>query len=78
MDVWAIGSDNAISAPLADQYSFEVTNRKHFSIPASVTASQPTAENFVQVWQTNPFGQYLFNSTLVAVFTVILNLLFVL
>lgn len=30
----------------------------------------------MRVWQTNPFGQYLFNSTLVAVLTVGLNVLF--
>lgn len=47
-----------------------------FQFPPQLLPSQPTAENFVKVWQTNPFGQYLFNSTLVAGFTVILNLLF--
>jgi putative chitobiose transport system permease protein len=47
-----------------------------FQFPPQLLPSQPTAENFVQVWQTNPFAQYLFNSTLIAVFTVILNLLF--
>jgi len=54
MDVWAIErrNNNAISAPLADQYSFEVTNRKHFQFPPQLLPSQPTAENFVQVWQT--------------------------
>ena len=38
--------------------------------------NHPTLANFIQVWQNNPFGQYLFNSTLVAVLTVSLNLLF--
>ena len=47
-----------------------------FQFPPQLLPSQPTAENFVKVWQTNPFGQYLFNSTLIAGFTVILNLLF--
>ncbi len=42
----------------------------------SLLPKQPTFENFVKVWQTNPFGQYLFNSTLVAILTVSLNLLF--
>ena len=36
----------------------------------------PTLENFVQVWQSQPFGRYFFNSLLVATLTVILNLLF--
>jgi putative chitobiose transport system permease protein len=47
-----------------------------FASPPQLLPSQPTLQNFVQVWQTNPFGQYLFNSTLVAVLTVGLNLLF--
>ncbi|NWF61701.1 MAG: carbohydrate ABC transporter permease [Fischerella sp.] len=47
-----------------------------FQSPPQLLPSQPTLENFVNVWQTNPFGQYLFNSTLVAVLTVGLNLLF--
>lgn len=47
-----------------------------FQFPPQLLPSQPTFENFVSVWQTNPFGQYLFNSTLIAVLTVGLNLLF--
>ncbi|NMF63844.1 carbohydrate ABC transporter permease [Brasilonema octagenarum] len=47
-----------------------------FQSPLQLLPSQPTIENFVNVWQTNPFGQYLFNSTLVAVLTVCLNLIF--
>lgn len=47
-----------------------------FQSPPQLLPSQPTLDNFVQVWQTNPFGQYLFNSTIVAVLTVGLNLLF--
>lgn len=47
-----------------------------FQSPPQLFPSQPTFENFVSVWQSNPFGQYLFNSTLVAVLTVGLNLLF--
>ena len=47
-----------------------------FQFPPQFWPSQPTFENFVQVWRTNPFGRYLFNSTLVAVLTVTLNLLF--
>ncbi len=47
-----------------------------FQSPPQLLPTQPTVENFITVWQTNPFGQYLFNSTLVAVLTVSLNLLF--
>lgn len=42
----------------------------------SLIPAQPTLQNFITVWQTNPFGRYLFNSTLIAVLTVTLNLLF--
>jgi putative chitobiose transport system permease protein len=47
-----------------------------FQFPPQLIPSQPTLENFITVWQSNPFGRYLFNSTLVSVFTVGLNLLF--
>ncbi|MCP6758715.1 MAG: carbohydrate ABC transporter permease [Fischerella sp. CENA71] len=47
-----------------------------FQSPPQLLPSQPTLENFVNVWQSNPFGQYLVNSTFVAVLTVGLNLLF--
>lgn len=47
-----------------------------FQFPPQFLPSKPTFENFIQVWQTNPFGQYLGNSILVAVLTVSLNLLF--
>ena len=47
-----------------------------FQSPPQLLPSQPTLLNFATVWQSNPFGQYLFNSTVVAVLTVGLNLLF--
>jgi len=47
-----------------------------FQFPPQLWPQKPTLENYIKVWQTNPFGQYLFNSTLVAVLTVTLNLLF--
>ncbi len=46
-----------------------------FQSPPQLLPTQPTVENFVKVWQTIPFGQYIFNSTLVAVLVVGLNLL---
>lgn len=56
--------------------AFKSSSENIFQFPPQLIPSQPTVENFVQVWQTNPFGQYLFNSTLVAILTVTLNLLF--
>lgn len=47
-----------------------------FQFPPQLLPSQPTPQNFVQVWQTMPFGQYLLNSSLIAGLTVGLNLLF--
>ncbi len=47
-----------------------------FEFPPRFFPAQPTLENFVTVWRTNPFGRYLWNSTIVAVLTVALNLLF--
>lgn len=47
-----------------------------FEFPPRFLPEQPTFSNFVQVWQTNPFGRYLLNSTIVATLTVVLNLLF--
>jgi putative chitobiose transport system permease protein len=47
-----------------------------FQFPPQLFPRQPTLDNFIEVWQTNPFGTYLFNSVVVAVLTVSLNLLF--
>jgi putative chitobiose transport system permease protein len=47
-----------------------------FQFPPQLWPSQPTLSNFVTVWQTNPFGQYLLNSLLVALLTVVFNLTF--
>ncbi len=47
-----------------------------FQSPPQLLPTQPTLQNFVNVWHSLPFGQYLFNSTLVAVLTVSLNLMF--
>ncbi len=47
-----------------------------FQFPPQLWPTKPTLQNFLKVWQSTPFGQYLFNSTLVASLTVALNLLF--
>lgn len=43
--------------------------------PPRFWPEDPTLQNIIQVWQTNPMGRYLVNSTLVASITVLLNLL---
>ena len=55
--------------------AFKAPSEDIFQFPPQFLPESPTLENFVQVWQTNPFGRYLFNSTLVAALTVGLNLL---
>lgn len=47
-----------------------------FSYPPQILPQEPTLNNFQTVWQTYPFGRYLFNSSIVAILTVALNLLF--
>jgi putative chitobiose transport system permease protein len=49
-------------------------NENIFQSPPQLLPSEPTLDNFVKVWQTLPFAQYLLNSTLVAVLVVGLNL----
>ncbi|MFN6563258.1 MAG: carbohydrate ABC transporter permease [Nostoc sp. ChiSLP01] len=44
--------------------------------PPQLLPASPTLDNFSRVWLSLPFGQYLYNSTLVSVLTVGLNLLF--
>jgi putative chitobiose transport system permease protein len=55
--------------------SFKSPTENIFAFPPQWWPQSPTLANFVTVWQTNPFGQYLWNSTVVAGLTVILNLL---
>jgi len=62
--VWLVGT--SLKAPTEDIFQF----------PPRLIPEQPTLQNFVTVWQTNPFGRYLVNSVIVAVLTVVLNLLF--
>ncbi len=47
-----------------------------FKFPPQLLPSQPTVNNYIRVWQTNPFGTYLFNSSAIALLSVGLNLLF--
>jgi putative chitobiose transport system permease protein len=56
--------------------AFKSPTENIFQFPPQLLPNQPTFQNFVTVWENNPFGQYLFNSTIVAVLTVSLNVLF--
>lgn len=56
--------------------AFKSPTENIFQFPPQLLPNQPTVENFVTVWQNNPFGRYLLNSTIVAALTVSLNLIF--
>jgi putative chitobiose transport system permease protein len=62
--VWLFST--ALKAPTEDIFRF----------PPQLLPTQPTLQNFVKVWRTIPFGRYLLNSTLIALLTVGLNLVF--
>jgi len=56
--------------------AFKSADENIFEFPPQFIPTAPTLQNFITVWQQNPFGQYFFNSLVVAVLTVGLNLLF--
>lgn len=56
--------------------SFKSATENIFQFPPQLIPKSPTFQNFITVWRTNPFEVYLFNSTMVAVLTVGLNLIF--
>jgi putative chitobiose transport system permease protein len=56
--------------------AFKSSTEDIFQFPPQLFPAQPTFKNFITVWQNNPFGQYLFNSTVIAILAVSLNLLF--
>jgi len=56
--------------------AFKSPTENIFQFPPQLLPNQPTGSNFVTVWQNNPFGRYLLNSTIVAALTVTLNLIF--
>ncbi|EKQ69807.1 carbohydrate ABC transporter membrane protein 2, CUT1 family [Leptolyngbyaceae cyanobacterium JSC-12] len=62
--VWLVGT--SLKSPTEDIFQF----------PPRLFPEQLTLQNFVTVWESHPFGRYLINSTIVAVLTVLLNLLF--
>ena len=56
--------------------SFKSAGEDIFTFPPQFIPQQFTLENFQSVWQNYPFGKYLFNSSITAVLTVSLNVLF--
>jgi putative chitobiose transport system permease protein len=52
------------------------TTENIFQFPPQLFPQRPTLENFVRVWQSQPFGQYFLNSLFVAGLTVTLNVFF--
>lgn len=56
--------------------AFKSPTEDIFQFPPQFIPQEFTVKNFVTVWNSNPFGQYLKNSVIVAVLTVTLNLLF--
>ncbi|MEM8543124.1 MAG: carbohydrate ABC transporter permease [Cyanobacteria bacterium P01_H01_bin.119] len=56
--------------------AFKAPTENIFTFPPEFIPRSPTFSNFITVWQSNPFGRYFFNSVVVAVLTVGLNLLF--
>ena len=56
--------------------AFKSPEENIFAFPPQFIPAAPTLNNFITVWQQNPFGQYFINSVIVAVLTVSLNLLF--
>lgn len=55
--------------------AFKSITENVFQFPPQFIPKHPTFDNFVKVWQNEPFGRYFLNSILVASLTVILNLL---
>ena len=55
--------------------AFKSPDENILTFPPRFIPASPTFNNFVEVWRTNPFGRYFVNSIVVAVLTVILNLL---
>ena len=54
--------------------AFKSGGENIFEFPPRFLPQQPTVQNFVEVWRTNPFGRYFINSSLIATVTVGLNL----
>jgi putative chitobiose transport system permease protein len=47
-----------------------------FQSPPQLLPTHPSLDSFITVWQSNDFGRYLLNSSVVAILSVMLNLIF--
>lgn len=56
--------------------SFKGTEDAIYSVPPQIIPHHPTFDNYIRVWNQLPVANFFFNSILVAVSSVILNLLF--
>jgi putative chitobiose transport system permease protein len=56
--------------------SFKSINENILQFPPQLIPQEPTIKNYIEVWNTQPFGQYFLNSSIVAMITVIVNVLF--
>jgi putative chitobiose transport system permease protein len=56
--------------------SLKSADENIFQSPPQLLPAHPTLEHFATVWQSNDFGRYLVNSTIVSLLSVAINLLF--
>jgi putative chitobiose transport system permease protein len=56
--------------------AMKAANENIFEYPPKFWPQHPTFENFVGVWHQIPFMDYIINSTIVAIVTIVLNLVF--
>ena len=55
--------------------AFKGAGEDIFQFPPQFIPSSPTFENFAEAWDRAPFGRYFWNSLVIAIATVVLNLL---
>ena len=55
--------------------AFKGASEDIFQFPPQFIPSSPTFENFAEAWKRAPFGRYFWNSLVIAIATVVLNLL---
>ena len=55
--------------------AFKAPTEDIFQFPPQFIPSSPTFENFKAAWESAPFGRYFWNSLVIAIATVVLNLI---
>lgn len=55
--------------------AFKGASEDIFQFPPQFIPSSPTFENFAEAWKRAPFGRYFWNSLVIAIATVVLNLI---